>query len=646
MLFPTHEIEVECKRDAGVLRRGRRTTQRCRGLVAAATPRVLLLLGAISSCSCGQLLGLDEFREGPAPVPVAVCLPNEVRECPYAGPPSTKGVGACKTATQVCNAEGTMLTACAGEVLPLVEDCATADDDDCDGVPNQVSAGCICEPGASEPCYEGAEGTEGVGSCKPGMRVCGVKGKGFGVCAGQVVPAATDDCSNDIDEDCSGTYCAQTIWAIDVAESGSQAPWGATSDAVGNSYVAGFFNGTLEFGAPSLSSAKPGMYVAKLDPTGKVLWARQSGGTAQFASLFGGVAVDSVGNVVVAGSLSGIFSFGPHTLGSAQGKFDGFVVKYDSAGNVLWAKGFGDAVGQASANQNATGVAIDAAGDVVVTGNFTTSIDLGTGPLSASSSSDIFIAKYDKDGTVQYVKTYVGPAFGHGVAADAFGNAVVTGTFGGSVDFGSGFSLSATTSQDPYVLRVDSSGKTSFARSFGNGLEMTVDAAKFDSLGSVVLSGGFKGTASFAGKSLTVPHAGKNGFVAAFDSSGFGKWAVQIGSSFAPSAGETRVLSLAVDDKDQLWVAGMCAGAVDVGASLDCGDGSISHPYFISMDAMGKPIWGKAILAGAGAITTASYATPAFGILAGTNLGALDLGTGPLTSTNGYDLFVAKIAVR
>lgn len=64
--------------------------------------------------------------------------------------------------------------------------------------------GCVCAPGASEPCYAGEPGTEGVGECKGGTRVCDPSGAAWGPCEGEVKPSM-DICGDGLDQDCNGT---------------------------------------------------------------------------------------------------------------------------------------------------------------------------------------------------------------------------------------------------------------------------------------------------------------------------------------------------------------------------------------------------------------------------------------------------------
>jgi hypothetical protein len=133
-----------------------------------------------------------------------VCTPGSTQPC-YSGPAGTKDVGICKSGTQTCAADGSGFGACTGEVLPApAEDCATPEDDDCNGTANEASAGCVCDPGTTAPCYEGPAGTENLGICKGGTKTCAADGKSYGACTGQVLPEPKEDCSTQLDENCNG----------------------------------------------------------------------------------------------------------------------------------------------------------------------------------------------------------------------------------------------------------------------------------------------------------------------------------------------------------------------------------------------------------------------------------------------------------
>lgn len=74
--------------------------------------------------------------------------------------------------------------------------------DDCPDCDETHAAACPCLEGESFPCYEGEEGTEGVGICRGGTRYC-IDGH-LGLCIGQVLPAESEICGNGQDDNCNG----------------------------------------------------------------------------------------------------------------------------------------------------------------------------------------------------------------------------------------------------------------------------------------------------------------------------------------------------------------------------------------------------------------------------------------------------------
>ncbi len=81
---------------------------------------------------------------------------------------------------------------------------------DCDGNPANgcetntiVDGQCLCTPGATQSCYLGAPGTQGVGPCKAGSQTCDADGLSWGACLGQVLPVP-ELCADGIDQNCNG----------------------------------------------------------------------------------------------------------------------------------------------------------------------------------------------------------------------------------------------------------------------------------------------------------------------------------------------------------------------------------------------------------------------------------------------------------
>src|SRR6185503_17472894 len=108
----------------------------------------------------------------------------------------------------------------------------------------------------------------------------------------------------------------------------------------------------------------------------------------------------------------------------------------ECAGATSWSKRFGDAD-----YQQALGVAVDGAGNVILSGGFIGAVDFGGGPLAYAEdpdapANDLYLAKLDGGGNHLWSKRF-GDTFnqtGLAVAADAMGNIYVTGAFASSLD--------------------------------------------------------------------------------------------------------------------------------------------------------------------------------------------------------------------
>ena len=195
----------------------------------------------------------------------------------------------------------------------------------------------------------------------------------------------------------------------------------------------------------------------------------------------------------------------PTPLTSA-GERDAFVAKYAGAnGGHLWSK----RLGNTSVDEGA-GIAVNAAGDVAVTGSFVGSVDFGGGPLTPpSAGSDVFAVVYSSLGAHRWSKRLGGTNgdSGRSVAIDGNGNVTVTGAFQGAVDFGGG-ALTSAGSFDIFVAQYrGSDGQHVWSRRFGGtGNDRCQSVAS--KAGSVLVTGYFPGTVNFGDGSRT--SAGSN----------------------------------------------------------------------------------------------------------------------------------------
>ena len=223
-------------------------------------------------------------------------------------------------------------------------------------------------------------------------------------------------------------------WSQRFGTGGIENGQGVAVDGSGNVLITGYYFGAnLNLGGSTLvNTGGEQVFLAKYDAAGVHQWSQSLGGTT---SDFGNaVAVDKSGNVFLAGSFTGTAAFGGSNLVSAGGS-DAFLAKYDAAGTHLWSQRFGG-----TGQDDAYAVAADGSRGVVLTGDFTASGNFGGGTITGGGGADIFVAKYDAAGVHQWSRGFgdTGIDVARGIAVNGPGNVVLAGNFTGTVDFGSG----------------------------------------------------------------------------------------------------------------------------------------------------------------------------------------------------------------
>ncbi|MRG94212.1 hypothetical protein [Polyangium spumosum] len=231
--------------------------------------------------------------------------------------------------------------------------------------------------------------------------------------------------------------------------------------------VAGEVAGTVDFGGGAqTSTGDADLFVAVLDPAGERIWSRLYGDAA--AQRAHGVAFVDGGDVVVAGDFDGQLDLGGGVVLPAGGGGDAFVARLSGVDtNAKWGVGIGDAQ-----SQHAYAVAVGPSGEVAVTGAFSGSIVLSGVTLTSATSLDAFLLVFEPDGALRFGKslgdTTGGDQIGMGVAFDAAGNVIVTGGFDGSIDLGAGPVVSAG-SADVFIAKyAGADGALLWARTDGD----------------------------------------------------------------------------------------------------------------------------------------------------------------------------------
>lgn len=334
-------------------------------------------------------------------------------------------------------------------------------------------------------------------------------------------------------------------WAKSFAAGNGGGVFGNTIavDVNGNVYVAGVFEGTVDFNPtgtnyPLTSSGDGDVFFAKFENDGALQWAKKMGGTS--SDFPNGITV-AAGYIYIAGAFNG-YDFTPegYTGGALTnaGSEDAFFAKYDTSGNYQWAYSVGG-----TGQDIVKGIALDGTGNIYLTGTFELTANFnpqGSAPRVSVGQSDIFIAKYNSSGG--FVWTQTKGSFsqdeGTAIAVDITGNVYLTGTYKDNIDLGSGSSFIFQGTQNIFLAKYDGSNGNHVWSNIIEGI-ITADSAfsssiAVDPTGDVYLTGSFKGTLNLEppGTTHTLTSSGQEDvFLAKYNTNGIYKWSEKTGGN-------------------------------------------------------------------------------------------------------------------
>jgi nitrogen fixation protein FixH len=399
------------------------------------------------------------------------------------------------------------------------------------------------------------------------------------------------------------------------------------------------------------------------------------------------VITDAAGNQYVTGTFQRQVRLGSVSLSTTSGTM--FLAKRNSAGAWQW-------VVSISGSCTARALALDASGNVFVTGNYSGVASLatsapGVSPATTtslpapSSGSNAFLARFNgSTGACNWAVSWSGSgglAWAYGVATDASGNAYVTGIYSGNATFTTSAPGAATTttstltstvvngfSNDIFVARFASTGACTWTAKAGGAADEVSNDIALDASNNVYITGKHKGSASFAHGGTTSPtvlnlaaNDGENIFVAKISpATGFWAWAVQAGSAgYHTEEGR----SLAVNGSSVFVAGNFSKSATSVasfgGRALAAESEGYTDAFLASYStADGSCAWavraggatsdyGYGLTSTGTGTSTAVYLTGSF---EGTAKFTTSAPTNPavtnltLTSRGGSDIFVAKYA--
>lgn len=317
-------------------------------------------------------------------------------------------------------------------------------------------------------------------------------------------------------------------------------------DPAGCMYVTGW-----SYGAGTLWD----FATVKYSPSGETLWVRRYNGNSNNNDMAAAIARDASGNIYVTGK-----------SWSAGSYYDFTTIKYDLHGTLQWVRTYN---GPDNGGDEACAVAVDAAGNIFVTGKSS----------AVSTGNDYATVKYSTSGVQLWVQRFDGFASidePSAIAVDAFGNVYVTGR-------------STTPTQDDYcTIKYDAAGVQEWMNRYngpgggGNNADWA-NAIAVDAFGNVFVTGWSFGNVTGSGNPTTVKYStvGNEEWVQRYPEAGGG-------------------IALAVDNQNNVYATGWCSGIdyvtikysasgqQDWSAKYNGPGNSEDYPSSIAVDAWGN----------------------------------------------------------
>jgi len=251
-------------------------------------------------------------------------------------------------------------------------------------------------------------------------------------------------------------------------------------------------------------------------------------GTQQWVARYNGPASDDDHASAIAVDASGNVYVTGASIGTTWPDYDYATIKYDASGNQLWVARYN---GPSNSNDYGHAIGIDGSGNVYVTGS-----SIG------SSGFDYATVRYDSSGQQQWVARYNGPGNEddepYAMAVDPSGNVYVTG-----------YSTGSDSGYDYTTIKYDASGTETWVARY-NGAANLLDIAyaiALDASGNVYVTGWSVGLGT-----------GYDYATVKYDSSGQEKWVARYNGT---GNDDDQAYAIAVDASANVYVTGYSIGS-------------------------------------------------------------------------------------
>lgn len=419
--------------------------------------------------------------------------------------------------------------------------------------------------------------------------------------------------------------------------------YGIASDSAGNVFVSGKYEMPANFSGTFVTCAgNHDIFVAKYGPAGDFKWVRTAGGV--WGDYARAAACDKAGNVYITGEIEMTCDFGSGVKLDSHGNNDIFLAKYNTNGDLLWAKWLGGGPD----SDRGYGIT-ECNGSVYVTGNFQGACTFEGIPINSVGRYDILVAKYSSDGVFQWIRTAGGTGDDEGwaISHDQDGNVYETGYFNGTANF-NGTSVRSNGGRDIFIAKYNPAGNLVWVRTAGGSSDDYGKGITIDNNNRIFITGGFRSSRAYFDSQRIRSSGGDDIFIASYTASGNFNWVKNAGGS-SDDVG----CAITTDAASTIYITGNYRGPANFGGTSLTGIDA-NEIFFASYDASGNFKWvlkagGAADKSDSGGLVEAgrSICTDRSGniLASGDYRSASTFGNTELAPWDHTDIFITKIGI-
>ena len=251
------------------------------------------------------------------------------------------------------------------------------------------------------------------------------------------------------------------------------------------------------------------------------------------------------GGIVTGGSFSKKLKVGEEFLETPTTIYsNGFIVQYDSDGNIEWSTYF-----SSTTFNSVDALSCTNDGGLIAAGYFNESIQINDMTLSREGNGNGFIIKYNRDREIEWVKL-VGKSVDT-AASTIDGGAIVGGSFTNNIQIGEETFTSAG-NVDGFLIKYNRNGEIEWSKIIGGTGDDYVKSVASTNYGEIIVGGYFENSIQIENE-IVESDRYSDGIVIKYDSSGNLGWWRKVGT-----INSDNIYSVATTSKDEIIVGGRC----------------------------------------------------------------------------------------